>query len=117
MDKKQITSVDEYIKSKPQAVQEILNRIRTIITDTALEATESISYDIPTYSLPNNKHFLFFAGWKNHVSLYPIYGEGDSLKEKLKAYKKEKDTLQFPLSSEIPYDLIKEVVLMKLSEQ
>lgn len=109
-------SVDEYISIFPVDVQEILENIRKLIKETAPEATETISYQIPTFK--TNGHFLiYYAAFKNHVSVYPITtGMKRELKEEIEPFVKGKGTLQFPLSKPIPYDLIKKIVLIRLKE-
>jgi hypothetical protein len=63
-------SVDEYISSRPEAVQGILHRVRSIIRKAMPGAEEVISYQIPAYKIQGCV-VLYFAGWKHHYSLYP----------------------------------------------
>src|SRR5436190_23816777 len=70
MAKTDFKSVNEYIASRPKDVQAILRRVRSIIRKAVPDAEEGISYQIPAYRL-NSRLFLFFAGWKEHYSLYP----------------------------------------------
>jgi uncharacterized protein YdhG (YjbR/CyaY superfamily) len=63
-------SVDEYIGTFPEDVQVILESIRQTIHRAVPGATESISYNMPTFSI-NGRYFLGLAGWKNHIALYP----------------------------------------------
>ena len=63
-------SVDDYIASQPEAVQGTLERVRSAIRKAVPTAEEVISYKIPCYKLPGGP-VIFFAGWKQHYSLYP----------------------------------------------
>ena len=63
-------SVDEYIASQPQAARGLLKRVRSTIRKAVPEAEEMISYQIPAYKL-HGRPVLYFAGWKEHYSLYP----------------------------------------------
>jgi len=63
-------SVDEYIVSQPEATQGVLKRVRSTIRKAVRGAEEVISYKIPTYKL-HGRPVLYFAGWKQHYSLYP----------------------------------------------
>ena|SRR5437899_1496519 len=63
-------SVNEYIASKPKDVRGILKRVRSTIRKAVPAAEEVISYQIPVYKL-NGVPVLYFAGWKQHYSLYP----------------------------------------------
>ena len=63
--------IDEYISTFPADIQVILEKVRQAIREAAPEATETMSYAMPTFDL-NGKHVVFFAGWKRHISLYPL---------------------------------------------
>ncbi|MEP6896718.1 MAG: DUF1801 domain-containing protein, partial [Chloroflexota bacterium] len=64
------TSVDEYIAACPEQSQSFLQTIRATIKEVAPNAREKISYQIACFEL-NGKNLVHFAGWKNHVSMYP----------------------------------------------
>jgi uncharacterized protein DUF1801 len=63
-------SVDEYVATYPEDVQAILQRVRRTICKAVPAAKEVISYQIPAYKL-QGAPVLYFAGWKQHYSLYP----------------------------------------------
>ena len=89
-------SVDEYIATKPEDVQAILQRVRTTIRTSVPGAEEVISYQIPAYKL-NGATVLFFAGWKQHYSLYPASGPlVKAFKAELAPYELSKGTIRFP---------------------
>ena len=106
--KKQIETIDEYIATFPQDVQVVLNKIRKIIQEAAPEAIETISYQIPTFKL-NGKYLVYFAGYKNPISIYPIPTGTESFRQELSPYIKGKGTIQFPLDKPVPYDLVKKL--------
>jgi uncharacterized protein YdhG (YjbR/CyaY superfamily) len=116
MAKPDFKSVDEYIASQPEAVQEILNSVRRAIRKAMPDAQEAISYSIPAYKL-NGSPILWFAGWKRHYSLYPA---GDRLlaafKEALEPYEVEKGTVRFPLSEPVPVKLIERIAEFRARE-
>jgi len=64
-------SIDEYIATFPKDVQKILEELRATIKAAAPDAEETISYNIPTFTL-HGTYLIYFAGWKNHISMYPI---------------------------------------------
>ena len=74
MPRPEFKSVDEYIAAQPAASQVALGRIRCAIRAAAWGAEEGISYKIPAYTL-NGAVVLYFAGWKQHYSLYPASDE------------------------------------------
>ena len=108
-------NVDEYIDSFPPDVQKILKKIRSTIKKAAPKAEERISYGIAGYF--QNGTLIFFAGFKNHVSVYPAPRAEREFKKELSAYKGGKGTVQFPLDRPVPYDLITRIVRFRLSKQ
>jgi uncharacterized protein YdhG (YjbR/CyaY superfamily) len=114
--KKSFTTIDEYISTFPADIQAMLEKIRQAIHKAAPEATETMSYGIPTFDL-NGQHLVFFAGWKQSISLYPLPAGDAAFQQKLAPYKKEKSTLRFPLNKPIPYDLVSEIVPLLKKEK
>src|ERR1700727_4088954 len=102
-------SIDEYIAAQPAASQVPRGRVRCAIRAAAWGAEEGISYKIPAYTL-HGKVLLYFAGWKQHYSIYPA---NDRLlaafRAQLDRYKASKGTLPFPLSVPVPVKLIERI--------
>jgi len=115
-DKKSFTTIDEYISAFPADVQAILEKMRRAIKKAAPDAVETIRYDIPTFDL-NGKHLVFFAGWKHHISLYPLPAGDEVFQQKIAPYKRVKSTLQFPLDKPVPYDLVEQIVTLLMLEK
>src|SRR5687767_10726412 len=101
--------MDEYIRGFPIDVQKILEKIRMTIRKAAPEAEEAISYQIPAFTL-NGKQLIYFAGFKNHIGLYPAPRAVERFKVALSGYEGGKDTVRFPLDKPIPYNLITRIV-------
>ena len=114
-DKKRFTTIDEYISTFPGEIQAILEKVRQAIHKAAPEATEIISYGIPAFNL-NGKHLVFFAGWKHHISLYPIPAGDEAFQQELSHYKRAKGTIQFPFDKPIPYDFVGKIVTFRMRE-
>jgi uncharacterized protein YdhG (YjbR/CyaY superfamily) len=102
-------NTDEYIAAFPRDVQAILKKIRLTIKKAAPKAGEKISYGIPSFTL-NGAYLVYFAGYKNHVSVYPAPRGDEEFKKVLAPYKGGKGTVQFPLTDPIPYALITRIV-------
>jgi uncharacterized protein YdhG (YjbR/CyaY superfamily) len=113
--KKQFKTMDEYIKTFPEDVQRILEKIRQTIQKAVPESVESISYQIPTFKL-NGKYLEYFAAYKNHIGLYPIPFGTEAFNKELSPYKAGKGTIRFPLDRPIPYDLVKKIVIFRMKE-
>jgi len=101
-------TVDEYIGSFPDDVGIILEEIRHRIRAGVPQAAETISYQIPTFTLDGSA-FVYFAGWKHHVAVYPIPSGDEAFERELAPYRAAKGTLKFPLKQPIPFDLIERV--------
>jgi len=107
MAKTNFKSVDDYMATQPKEVRPILQRIRSTIRKTLPAAEEVISYQIPTYKL-HGSGVLYFAGWKQHYSLYPANEQlVAAFKDELAPYEvNDKGTIRFPYSKPVPVHLI-----------
>jgi uncharacterized protein YdhG (YjbR/CyaY superfamily) len=114
--KKQLKTIDEYIATFPKEVQDVLEKIRSAIRESAPEAEEAISYGIPAFRLNGSRGSVYFAGWKNHIGFYPTPSGIEALKKELAPFKQEKGSVQFPLDKPIPYDLVKKIVRYRVTE-
>ena len=109
-------SVDEYIASQPEAVQGVLKRVRSIIRKAVPGVEEMISYKIPAYKLHGGP-VLYFAGWRQHYSLYPATDRVvAAFKNDLAPYEVSKGTIRFPLSGPVPVKLIERIAKFRAKE-
>lgn len=108
-------SIDDYIAQFPATTQTILEELRALVRATAPEATETISYAIPTFDL-NRKHLVHFAGYDKRVGLYPAPSGLEAFKEELSHYKSGKGSVQFPLGEPLPTNLIRRIVEFRVAE-
>jgi len=100
----QPATIDEYIADSPENVQPHLEKVRAAIRKAAPDAEEAIKYSIPTFVL--NGNLIHFAGWNNHVGLYPGSKPIEMFKDELAKYEISKGTVRFPLDKPIPLGLI-----------
>ncbi|MNI24569.1 hypothetical protein D3C73_781930 [compost metagenome] len=107
-------SMDDYISNFAPEVQEILNTLRKVIKESAPEATEKISYQMPTFVLHGN--LVHFAAYQNHIGFYPAPSGIDAFKHELSAYKGAKGSVQFPIDKPLPYELISRIVEFRIAE-
>jgi uncharacterized protein YdhG (YjbR/CyaY superfamily) len=112
--KGQSKNIDEYIKTFPEQVQIILEKMRQTIRKAAPEAEEAISYPIPTFKL--NGNLVHFAAFKNHVSFFPTARGVEAFKKELSRFKGSRGTVQFPLDRPIPYDLVRKITVFRRKE-
>ena len=100
-------NIDEYIADFPDDVQKSMEKVRATIRKAAPRADEAIKYQIPTFVL--NGNLIHFAGYKNHIGLYPGSRAVEEFKDELKGYTTSKGTVQFPLDKPVPVGLINKI--------
>jgi uncharacterized protein YdhG (YjbR/CyaY superfamily) len=109
-------SVDEYIAAQPAAARVALQRVRAAIRRAVPGADEVISYQIPTFKR-DGRYVVYFAGWKQHYSLYPATRElAEAFAEKLAPYAVDKGTIRFPLKEPVPVKLIERIARFMAKE-
>ena len=104
MKAKKAKDIDEYIADFPVDVQLLLQKVRTAIRKAAPKAEEAIKYRMPTFVL--NGNLIYFAGYKNHIGLYPGSRPIEEFKDELSKFTTSKGTVQLPLDKPIPVGLI-----------
>lgn len=109
-----VDSIDAYIAGFPLEVQQILTQIRALIQSVVPEATEAISYGMPTFKLKGN--LVHFAAFKHHIGFYATPTGHEAFKADLSKYKQGKGSVQFPLDQPIPFDLITRIVAYRRQE-
>jgi len=93
----------------------VLKELRAGIKTAAPETLKKISYQIGAFEL-NGRNLVHFAGWKNHVSMYPIPSGTEAFQKELTPYKAGKGTLKFPLDKPLPLKLISKIVKFRVAE-
>jgi uncharacterized protein YdhG (YjbR/CyaY superfamily) len=101
-------SVDAYISGFPPEVAERLRRLREIITQRFDGGVETIRYGMPAVMV-GKRYGLHYAGWKNHVALYPVPVLAEPLESAVAPYRSGKDSVTFRHNQELPYDLVERI--------
>ena len=107
-------NINEYIRMFPADVQAKLNTLRQTIRTLVPDATEAMSYQIPTFKL--NGNLVHFAAFKNHIGFYPGASGIKAFAQELAMYKSAKGSVQFPLEQPLPLDLVKRIVEYRVKE-
>lgn len=110
-DKKRYTTMDDYIAAFPEKTQAALETVRQSIHKAVPQATETMSYGMPTFDL-YGKHLVFFACWKQHLSVHPLPAGDAAFQQAIAPYRRAKGTLRLPLDQPIPSDLVEHLVTL-----
>ncbi|MDR2825072.1 MAG: DUF1801 domain-containing protein [Prevotellaceae bacterium] len=110
----EIKTIDEYIMGFEPVIQKTLNELRNFIKTEAPEATEKISYGMPTFYLKGN--LVHFAAFKDHYGFFPSPSGINEFAEELAPYRTGKGTLCFPFNKPIPWDILKKVIQYRVEE-
>lgn len=112
---KHFKSVDEYIKSFDDLAKERLLEMRRIVREQLPIAEERLSYSMPAYFI-DRKLIIYFAGFKNHISMYPGRTNSDAYNQLAAKYAYGKSTARFLNSEPLPKKVITEFIKVRLKE-
>jgi uncharacterized protein YdhG (YjbR/CyaY superfamily) len=107
-------NVDEYLAGLPEPARTTLNKIRAMIRSSAPpEATEAISYGIPTFKYKGS--LVGFAAFSGHCSFFPMNGSVvEEFKNQLKHFQTSKGTIRFPVDKPLSAALVKKLVKARI---
>lgn len=80
----------------------------------APDATEAISYGIPTFKL-GGTYLVYFGGWKNYISMYPLPQGEPEFEAQIAPYKASKGTARFPHKQPLPLPIIERFIRLNLA--
>jgi uncharacterized protein YdhG (YjbR/CyaY superfamily) len=108
--------VDAYMATLPEDSRTTLQALRETIRAAAPQATETISYQMPTFK-ERGRFLVSYAAYKNHCSLYPASkAVMDAHGEPLRPYFSGKGTLRFTTDNPIPPALVKKIIRTRIKE-
>jgi uncharacterized protein YdhG (YjbR/CyaY superfamily) len=107
-------SLDDYIHGFPPNVRVLLTKMRMTVRGAAPNATEKISYQMPTFYL--NGNLVHFAAHPKHIGFYPTPSGIAAFQEELRPYKSAKGSVQFPIDQPLPLELIRRIVEFRVQE-
>ena len=108
------TPITDYILQFLPEVQQKLNQMRAAILEIVPEATEKISYGMPTFYL--NGNLVHFAAYKSHIGFYPAPDGIAAFANEFGAYKFSKGAVQFPLDQPLPLELVKRITAFRKAQ-
>ena len=111
--------VEEYFKNQPENTRKALVELRKCIYKAAPDAIEMFNYNIPAYALMEGgkkDQQIMIAGYKKHVGFYPHPAVMAQFAGELAGYRKGKGSVQFPLDSPLPKQLIVRMVKYRVEQ-
>jgi uncharacterized protein YdhG (YjbR/CyaY superfamily) len=111
---REVSSIDDYIRSFPISTRKLLQQMRRTIRKAAPKAEEAVKYGIPTFTL--NGNLVHFGGYEHHVSFYPTSSPMKAFKRELSRYQTSRGTIRFPIDEPLPLALIGRIVRFRVAE-
>lgn len=109
-------TVDDYFERQTPEVKRRLKAMRSVIRKAVPRGEDVISYAIPAVRIPEGV-VVFYAGWKKHLSLYPLSAAiRQTLEKPLAKYAHARGTVRFPLDEKLPLTLIARITRLRLKE-
>jgi uncharacterized protein YdhG (YjbR/CyaY superfamily) len=109
------SDIDGYLAGISEPARTTLNKVRAIIRSVAPpEATEGISYGIPTFKYKGM--LVSFAAFSDHCSLFPGAGPTIEFKNELKNFQTSKGTIRFAPNKPLPATLLKKLIKARIAE-
>ncbi len=109
-------SVEAYLAALPDDQRTVLENLRGIIRAAAPEATEQISYGMPTFKT-HGRFLVSYAAFKRHFSLFPAsQAVIDALGDEITPFHTGKGTIQFTAERPLRADLVTRLVKVRLEE-
>jgi uncharacterized protein YdhG (YjbR/CyaY superfamily) len=110
------TSAEDYLAALPEAPRAALEKLRKTIKAAAPEATETISYQMPTFRL-RGRFLVSYAAFKDHCSLFPASEAVlEALGEELRPYFSGKGTIRFTVDKPLPSSVVKKIMKTRIEE-
>ena len=119
MPEREYNTVDEYIaRYEDNEVRTRMEKLRKLILSSSPDISEKISWGMATFVL-EGKNLVHFSGEKKHLGFHPAPSAIEAFSERFKelGYKYSKGTVQLPYDKPMPYDLIRDMVAFRVSEQ
>jgi len=108
-----ISTIDEYIAGQPGELQPMLRKVRATICKAAPDATEKISWQMPTFWQGEN--LIHFAVFKKHLGIFPGDSSLSPFKKRLGGYSRTKGAIHFPYDRPIDFKLIADITKWRVT--
>ena len=108
--------VDVFLSNVPEEARATLEKLRGTIRTAVPDATEAISYGVPTFKL-HGRGLIGYGATKNHCALYVMSPEVmRAHAADLEGYDTSKGTIRFPAGKPLPAVLVRKLVRARIAE-
>jgi len=108
------SQVKAYLAAVPPKPRSILKRLRRQVHTAAPTSVDGFTYRMPCLRI-DDRPLIWYAAFKNHVSLFPITPPVMRPVEKeLRGYETSKGTLRIPFDKPLSAALVKKLVKARL---
>ena len=112
---KAAATIDEYLARVPDDKRAALERLREQIHAAVPDATETISYGLPTFKL-DGRWLVAFGVARKHCSFYAGGAPLEAMAGELTDYRLWKGTINFPADRPLPADLVRKLIEVRIAE-
>ena len=112
---KAAATIDEYLARVPDDKRAALERLREQIHAAVPNATETISYGLPTFKL-DGRWLVAFGVARKHCSFYAGSAPLEAMAGELTDYRLWKGTINFPADRPLPADLVRKLIEVRIAE-
>ncbi len=107
--------IDAYLAALPDDIRLSLERVRSLVRETAPECTERVSYKIPIFRL--RKDLVGMSAHKNHCSLHSMSPTlMTAMADELKGARVSGATIHFTPENPLPKALVESLVRERMRE-
>ena len=110
-----MSHIDIYLNALSPENKAALQHIRALIHKLVPDAEETFSYDMPSFTY-QGKPLIYFAAFKDHLSVFPTAFPIDALKDELTSYTVSKGTIKFTLDNPLSDELIEKLLEARISQ-
>lgn len=106
---------DDYLAAVPEPARTTLEQLRRMVRAAAPEATETISYRLPTFKY-RGRPLVALGASKDHCSFYMMGYVPPELEPDLRTYDTGKGTIRFPADEPLPAALVRKIVEIRMAQ-
>lgn len=112
---KKFKTVEEYFASLEPGARKLVKEVQKTMKRVVPDAEDVISYNIAALKHEGSV-LIWYAGWKEHVSLYPASEAMIAAIKGLAPHAGARGTIKFPHDEPLPLGMIEKIVKFRLKD-